>query len=105
MPVPLQPLQPTAASPTERLFPTLTAAQVARIAAHGRRRVIEHGEVLVEVGDRAVPFFVVLSGQIQILRPSGATEMLIVAHTAGQFLGEGNMITGRRALVRAFVSE
>jgi thioredoxin reductase (NADPH) len=105
VPAPLQPLQPTAASPTERLFPTLTAAQIARIAAHGRRRAIERGEVLVEVGDRAVPFFVVLSGEIQILRPSGATETLIVAHTAGQFLGEGNMITGRRALVRAYVSE
>lgn len=98
-------MQPTAASPLERLFPTLKAAQIERIAAHGRRRVIERGEVLVEAGDRLVPFFVVLSGEIQILRPSGETETLIVAHRAGQFLGEGNMITGRRALMRAYVSE
>ena len=98
-------MQPTAASPIERLFPTLTAGQIARIAAHGRRRAIERGEVLVKVGEKAVPFFLVLSGEVQILRPSGATETLIVAHRAGQFLGEGNMITGRRALVRAYVSE
>src|SRR6185295_8714478 len=99
------PLQPLAASLTERLFPTLTAAQLARIVVHGRRRAVTQGEVLVDVGDKAVSFFVVLSGEIQILRPSGAAETLIVAHRAGQFLGEGNMITGRRALVRAYVSQ
>src|SRR6266545_2965545 len=102
---PLLPLTPRAASPTERLFPILTAAQIVRIAAHGRRRPIATGDVLVEVGDKAVPFFLVISGQIQILRPSGATTTLIVAHGAGQFLGEANMITGRRALMRAYVSE
>jgi hypothetical protein len=34
----------------EHVFPTLTAAQIARIAAHGRRRPINQGEVLVEAG-------------------------------------------------------
>src|SRR5437762_1096431 len=99
------PLQPTAPSQTDRLFPTLTAAQIARIAAHGRRRAIDQGEVLIEVGDKAVPFFVVVRGAIEILNPSGGTEKLIVRHRAGQFLGEGNMLTGRRALMRAHVTE
>ena len=40
-------------------FPTLTAAQIGRIAAHGRVRSIERGEVLVEAGAHVVPFFVV----------------------------------------------
>jgi thioredoxin reductase (NADPH) len=101
-PLPLSPIAPSAA---ERLFPTLTAAQIARIASHGRRRTISSGEVLVDVGDKAVPFFVVVSGQIQILRPSGTGETLIVTHGPGEFLGEGDMIAGRRALVRAYVSE
>src|SRR5437762_4034188 len=99
------PLQPTAPSQTDRLFPTLTAAQIARIAAHGRRRAIEQGEVLIEVGDKAVPFFVVVRGAIEIVNPSGSTEKLILRHRAGQFLGEGNMLTGRRALMRAHVTE
>ena len=99
------PLQPIAQTPAERLFPTLTASQIARIATHGRRRTIVAGDVLVEVGDKVVPFFVLVSGEIQILRPSGATETLIVTHRAGQFLGEGNMIAGRPALMRAQVSE
>ena len=61
--------------------------------------------MLVEVGDKAVPFFLVVSGAIEILRPSGGTETLIVTHHAGQFLGEGNMLTGRRSLIRAHVTE
>lgn len=86
-------------------FPTLTPRQVARIASRGRRRPISRGEVLVEVGDKPVPFFVVLSGELQALRPTERSEMLIVSHRAGQFSGEGNMISGRRALARLRVTE
>src|SRR5580704_6341425 len=89
----------------ERLFPTLTGAQMARVAARGRRRTIARGEVLVEVGDKDVPFFVVVTGEAQALRPSGATETLIVAHGPGQFSGEAIMITGRRAMGRLRASE
>jgi thioredoxin reductase (NADPH) len=99
------PLQPTATSHAEHLFPTLTAAQVARIAAHGRRRSIARGDMLVNVGDRVVPFFLVVGGEIQVLQPSGTAETLIVRHGPGQFSGEGTMITGRRALSRIRVSE
>ena len=99
------PLASSAPSQMERLFPTLTNAQMARIAARGRRRTIARGEVLVEVGDKDVPFFVVVGGEIQALRPAGATEILIVAHGPGQFSGEANMITGRRAMARLRASE
>ena len=68
--------------PNERLFPTLTDAQVARVAAHGRRRPVARGDVLVEVGSQAVPFFVVLNGE---LRASDAAETIVVAHRPGQF--------------------
>jgi CRP-like cAMP-binding protein len=54
---------------SERLFPTLTEAQIHRIAAHGRRRQTTKGEVLVEIGDTA-PFFVVVRGAIQVLSPT-----------------------------------
>jgi thioredoxin reductase (NADPH) len=100
----LTPLAATVSRP-DRVFPTLTPAQIARIAAHGRRRAIASGDVLVEIGQRPVPFFVVLSGEMQVLRPSVGTEALIVTHRAGQFTGEGTMLTGRRALARTRVSE
>ena len=84
----------------ERVFPTLTEPQIARIAPHGRRRPITSGEVLIEAGQQPVPFFVVLSGEIQVLRLSAGTEALIVTQGAAQFTGEGTMLTGRRALTR-----
>jgi thioredoxin reductase (NADPH) len=89
----------------ERVFPTLTAQQVSRIAAHGRRRATVLGEVLVEGGDRTIPFFVVVSGELQVVRPGEAAETLIVTHRSGQFSGEVNMISGRRSVARVRVSE
>lgn len=41
------------------------------------------GEVLVEPGTRPVPFFVVLSGELQIARVSDTAETLIVALRPG----------------------
>jgi thioredoxin reductase (NADPH) len=93
------PLGATLSRP-DRVFPTLTPGQIARIAPHGRRRAITSGEVLVEAGQQPVPFFLVLSGEIQVVRLSPGTETLIVTQGAAQFTGEGTMLTGRRALTR-----
>jgi thioredoxin reductase (NADPH) len=84
----------------EQMFPTLTAAQVARVAAHGEVRQVRRGEVLVEAGDHDVPFFVVTAGQIEIVRPSGTAEAVIRALGPGEFTGEVNMLSGRRTFVR-----
>ena len=99
------PLPLTQASGAERMFPTLTSAQIRRIAAHGDARSIRRGELLVEAGERVVPFFVVLTGQVEIVRPFGSTEALVAVYGAGQFSGEVNMLSGRPALLRARVSE
>jgi thioredoxin reductase (NADPH) len=78
----------------------LTPVQIARVAAHGHVRSIQRGEVLVEQGDRLVRFFVVTAGEIEIVRPSGATSTLITVLGPGQFTGEVNTIYGRPAFVR-----
>src|SRR6266404_6368936 len=96
---------PVQSSRPDHVFPTLSAAQIARIAPHGRVRSIQRGEVLVEAGDKVVPFFVVKAGEIQIVRPAGATESLVVVHRPGQFTGEATMLSGRRALLRARASQ
>jgi len=100
-----QPLPSLLSSHEERLFPTLTETQIKRIAVHGRLRTTAEGEVLVQVGDTVVPFFVVTSGEVQILQPADAGETLIVAYRPGQFSGEVNLINGRRSMSRARVSE
>ena len=89
----------------EQMFPTLSPAQLARIARHGKTRKVQAGEILIEQGGRTVRFFVVTEGQLEIVRPVGATEEVIVVHSPGQFLGELNMLSGRRSIVRARVRE
>jgi len=89
----------------DKLFPQLTDAQITRIASIGRRRPITRGDVLMDVGGRSLAFFVVLAGEIQVLRQSDEGETLIVTLRAGQFSGEANVLTGRRAVARLRVSE
>ena len=86
------------------MFPTLTTAQLARVAAHGRLRTVQRGDVLIEQGDTDVPFFVVTSGAIEVVRPVDDGETPIAVHGAGKFTGEVNMLSGRRALVRVRAS-
>ncbi len=96
------PLPTTPQAPDDRLFPRLTDAQVARIAARGTRRATARGDVLISPGDRHVPFFVVVRGALQVSDTGGA---VIVTHGPGQFSGESSMIAGRRAIVRMHVAE
>ena len=98
------PLAVTVSRP-ERVFPTLTPEQVSRIAAHGQRRSISRGDVLVEAGDKTVPIFVVVSGELQAVLPAVSSQTLIVTLRSGQFSGEASLITGRPALVRLLASE
>ena len=92
---------PLTKSHVEKIFPKLTMTQIGRITAHGRTRSVKPGEVLIEQGDISVPFFVVITGEVEIVRPFGAYETLVTVHGHGEFTGEVNMLSGRRSLVRA----
>jgi thioredoxin reductase (NADPH) len=83
----------------DQIFPTLTATQITRIAAHGHTRQIQQGEVLQEPGDQ-LRFFLVTAGKIDIVSVFGSTEAPIVTLQSSQFTGEANMLSGRRAFAR-----
>ena len=87
------------------MFPTLTATQIARIAKAGVTRSIAPGDVLIEAGDHIVPFFVVTSGEIEIIQPGRGGDALVAVHGPGKFTGEANLIIGRRSLMRAVASK
>ena len=82
----------------EQIFPVLTEAQLQRIAHYGTRRAVRDGEILFRQGDEGVHFFVVLSGELDVVRPEGDGERLVVRHQPGNFTGETAMLSGRRAL-------
>jgi thioredoxin reductase (NADPH) len=96
---------PITKSQREKIFPKLTPVQINRITTHGRIRSVQSGEVLIEQGDTWVPFFVVVTGEIEIVRPFGTHETLVTIHSSGEFTGEVNMLSGRRSLIRARVTE
>src|SRR5436309_7206781 len=94
-PIPSLPL-PSARA--EHIFPVLTAAQIQRIAARGLTRAVRAGDVLIRQGERGIPIFVVLSGELEVVRPTCATETLITIVRPGQFTGEVNTLSGRSAM-------
>jgi thioredoxin reductase (NADPH) len=101
--IPHEPLTPT--SRVEHLFPTLTDGQIARIAAHGRARRVETGDVLIDPGKANSWFFVVRSGSLEVVGARGDVGAVIATYQAGQFTGDVGMLSGRRALVRVRAAE
>ena len=93
------PAAPSSAPRSERIYPTLTPAQLDRVAAHGRRRHVAAGEVLVQPGESASRVFIVVSGRIDVVRP-WASEEVVVSFTPGMFTGEATMLSGRRGLAQ-----
>jgi thioredoxin reductase (NADPH) len=85
-------------------FPRLTALQIARLSAHGRKISIQKGQVLAEPGDR-LPMYIVLSGSIEVVQPTLNGETLIVVHTAGSFSGDVGTLRGIGTVVRMRVRE
>ncbi|HLJ82805.1 MAG TPA: cyclic nucleotide-binding domain-containing protein, partial [Candidatus Eremiobacteraceae bacterium] len=96
---------PAASAGADRVFPALTSEQIARIAAHGRKRATQTGDVLYEPGDTPVPFFVVTSGELQIVRLWAGSETLVATLGPQQFTGEVNSLSGRPAILRLRVSQ
>src|SRR2546422_11111246 len=77
----------------ERLYPTLTPAQLARITAHGRRRHVERGEVLVQAGEQTARLFVVVAGRPGGVRPAAPRQGGGVFPPGG-FTGQAGMPSG-----------
>lgn len=97
---------PSALDANTQIFPTLTDVQIDRIRLIAKVRKVERGEILFEPGDSNVPFFVLLSGQMEIVQPDLAGERPVVKHgSRGQFTGEMSMISGARCLVRGRITE
>jgi thioredoxin reductase (NADPH) len=82
-----------------QIFPTLTQAQIDRVRSWAKVRHVQAGEVLFQPGDEHVPFFVLLSGSLEIVQPSQPGQPVLVTHIAGNFAGEIVTMSGQRAFV------
>jgi thioredoxin reductase (NADPH) len=93
-------------TPTEAdvAWPLLDPAAVREIAAFGSEMEIEPGQMLYRAGDEPPNFFVVIEGEVEIVR-EGEHEVVIAAHGPGRFVGELNLLTGQRPYLSARVSQ
>ena len=91
---------PSALDARTQTFPTLTDDQINRIRPTGRVRHVQPGDTLFSPGDLNVPFFVLLSGSMEIVQSDvRGVEQRVATHDAGGFTGEISMISGQRCLV------
>lgn len=91
--------------PPDEVFPALSEAQIERVKARGRVRRLSAGEVLVEQGDATIPFFVILSGELEAVRPTDLGKRVITLNVRGQFTGEINTLSGRATMFRVEASQ
>ena len=98
-------LIPSALDARTQAFPVLTAAQIDRVLPIGKVRQVQRGEILFEPGHTDVPFFVLLSGNMEVVQPDLTGERPIATHGRGEFTGEMTMISGHRCLVLGRTTE
>jgi thioredoxin reductase (NADPH) len=86
-------------------FPILSSTQIKRFKSYGRTRHVEKGEILVEIGEKKAPFFIVQEGVLEVVQDSEGSEKIISIFRPGQFTGEIGILFGRRIFVRVRARE
>ena len=84
-------------------FPTLDETQVAGLAGctTATPKIYRDGQTLFAVGDRDFNFFIVKSGEIEIVDHSGDEPKTVTVHRKGGFTGDVSHLTGNPAVVSA----
>src|SRR6267143_1482015 len=84
-------------------FPTLDETQIAELAGctSATPKFYRDGQTLFAVGDRDFNFFIVKSGEIEIVDHSGDEPKTLTVHRKGQFTGDVSHLTGNPRVVSA----
>ncbi len=84
--------------------PVLSASELADMATFGSERAIRAGDLLFQAGDASYDLFVVLEGEVQVVRPSGADEIVVAEFGPASFVGELTLLTGQHRFLTGRVS-
>jgi len=79
-------------------FPKLDATEIDAARQCGKTEVFEPGAILFEAGESPVDCFVIVSGEAEVIDPSGDKDRVLVRHRPGGFTGEISVLTQRPAL-------
>jgi len=82
-------------------FPKLDETQIGQLArcTDAAPKLFRDGEVLFAVGQRNMNFFVVKSGEVEIIDRSGDEPKTVTIHRPGEFTGDISHLTGLPAVV------
>jgi thioredoxin reductase (NADPH) len=82
-------------------FPTLDEMQIRQLAGctNAEAKLFRDGQVLFNVGQRNTNFFVVKSGEVEIVDRSGDEPKTVTIHRPGGFTGDISHLTGLPAVV------
>jgi thioredoxin reductase (NADPH) len=87
------------------LFPRLTAAQIDQLAEDAETLSLSPGEVLFEQGQRDTPFFVILSGAVDVIDRQPEGDRYFTQCQPGTFAADISMFTGEPTIARGIVAE
>jgi thioredoxin reductase (NADPH) len=87
------------------LFPRLTEAQIDELAERGEILTLSPGDVLFEQAQRDTPFFVVLSGAIDVIDRQPDGDHYFTQCQPGTFAADISMFTGEPTLARGVIAE
>src|ERR1700733_12694122 len=88
------------ADPSDRRFPVFPRDVLEELSGFGEQRKLRTGDVLYRAGDSMSNFYVLIEGEIEVVRDDDS-QQLVVVYTAGQFIGELGLLTGQRTLLTA----
>src|SRR6266571_3934695 len=82
-------------------FPNLDETQISQLArcTNAAPRLYRDGETLFAIGDRDISFFIVKSGEVEIVDTTGDERKTVTIHRKGEFTGDISHLTGRPAIV------
>ncbi|MHB8235022.1 MAG: FAD-dependent oxidoreductase [Solirubrobacteraceae bacterium] len=95
----------TPADPEAPAFPVLSGAELTEIASFGEELEVAAGQLLFAAGEASYDLFVVLEGEVEVVRLEGAEPVVIVAYGPGGFVGELNLLTGQRRSLSCRVTQ
>jgi thioredoxin reductase (NADPH) len=86
-------------------FWELTDEQIDLLRSHGDVRQTTKDQVLFRQGDATCDFYVVLTGEVELIDPSGDEPRSIGVRQEREIVGELNLLTGETTYLTATVSE
>jgi thioredoxin reductase (NADPH) len=82
-------------------FPILDATQISQLAGYtnAEPKLFRDGQTLFRVGEQNINFFIVKSGEVEIVDYSGDEPKTVTIHRPGEFTGDISHLTGLPAVV------